>query len=58
MHTGGITMRQLSDECGYSYTYLSRVLHGFRDTDKTRQTIMEALERLEARTRGEANGAG
>lgn len=55
LHIAGITQRQLAKECGYTWTYLSAVLHERKGNDRTRQKIIEALERLEERARREAD---
>ncbi len=50
MHEARITSRMLAKESGYSYEYISEILHGKRGSDKrekTRQNIVAALSRLE-----------
>lgn len=47
MRIAGISNRQLADESGYAYTYLSTVLHGGSGDDKTKARVLEALARLE-----------
>lgn len=49
MHLAGITGKQLAEECGYTNSYLSAVLHGKKGDDTTRQRILDALSRLEDR---------
>lgn len=49
MHSAGISGLQLAAECGFSNTYLSTVLHGKKGAEKTRQRIMDGLERLETK---------
>lgn len=48
MHHAGITGLRLADECGYTNSYLSAILHGRKGSDKSKQTILDALARLEA----------
>ena len=58
MHVYGISIQQLAQESGYSYSYVSAALHGSKaseKSDRTRQKIIEALERLEERARREAD---
>lgn len=50
MHEARITGRMLAKESGYSYGYISEILHakhGSYKREKTRQNIVEALSRLE-----------
>lgn len=54
MHSARITGLQLADECGYSNSYLSAVLHGKKGDEKTKQTILDGLERLEQKRHDEA----
>jgi len=49
MHMAGITGKQLAEECGFTNSYISTVLHGKKGDDSTRQRILEALARLEAK---------
>ena len=49
MRISGITNRQLADESGYAYTYVSTVLHGVKGDENTKARIMDALARLEKR---------
>lgn len=50
MRVAGISNRQLAEESGYAYTYLSTVLHGQKGDQKTQIRILEALARLEQKT--------
>lgn len=47
MRIAGISNRQLAEESGYAYTYISTVLHGGKGDAGTQARITEALERLE-----------
>ncbi len=47
MRISGITNRQLAEESGYAYTYVSTVLHGVKGDENTKTRIMDALARLE-----------
>lgn len=47
MRIAGISNRQLAEEAGYAYTYLSSVLHGVKGDHNTQKRVMEALARLE-----------
>lgn len=47
MHVAGITGKSLAQECGYTNSYVSTVLHGKKGDDNTRQRIMDALIKLE-----------
>lgn len=49
MRIAGITNRQLAEESGYAYTYVSMVLHGVKGDENTKTRIMDALARLEKR---------
>ena len=49
MHLAGITGKQLADECGFTNSYISTVLHGKKGDDTTQQKILDALARLEQR---------
>lgn len=53
MHMAGITGKQLAEECGFTNSYISTVLHGKKGDDSTRQRILEALARLEAKQEAE-----
>lgn len=47
MRVAGITNRQLAEETGFAYTYISTVLHGIKGDEGTKTKILEALARLE-----------
>lgn len=49
LHAGKILQRELAAECGFSETYLSLVLNHERGDEGTKQKVLEALERLEAK---------
>ena len=51
---GVLTGLQLAEECGYTNSYVSAVLHGKKGDEKTKQTILDGLERLEKKRREEA----
>lgn len=51
MHRAGITGKMLAEECGFSNSYISTVLHCKKGDDNTRQRIDEAISRIEARKR-------
>ena len=57
LHVAGISKTELAAECGYTLTHLSHVLNKGAGNDATRQKIMEALGRLEAKARGDTDGA-
>lgn len=54
MHEARITGLQLAEECGYTNSYVSAVLHGKKGDEKTKQTILDGLERLEKKRCEEA----
>lgn len=54
MRIAGISNRQLAEESGYAYTYLSTVLHGGKGDDRTKVRIMNALSRLEQKVISES----
>ena len=64
MHRFRIRNPELAEECGYHKTYLSTVLNGNKDfgseeaAQKTRQHILNALERLKAKRMEEVENAG
>lgn len=47
MRIAGISNRQLAEESGFAYTYISTVLHGKKGDANTQKRVMDALERLE-----------
>lgn len=49
MHVARITGQMLAKECGYSAAYVSSVLNGKRGTEETKENILAALDRLEAK---------
>ena len=49
MFVAKITNRALAVECGYNEAYVSEVLNGRRGTEDTRQKLLDALSRLEAK---------
>lgn len=59
MRIAGITNRQLAEETGFAYTYISTVLHGVKGDANTKTKIMDALARLEKKVvDAEANETG
>lgn len=59
MRIAGITNRQLAEETGFAYTYISTVLHGVKGDVNTKTKIMDALARLEKKVAdAEANETG
>ena len=53
MRIAGITNRQLAEEAGFSYTYVSTVLHGIKGDENTKNKVISALERLEQKVLNE-----
>lgn len=49
MHVAKITGQMLAKESGYCAAYISEVLNNRRGTEDTKQKIIEALCRLEAK---------
>lgn len=49
MHVAKITGSALAKESGYCAAYVSEVLNARRGTEETKQNILDALSRLEAK---------
>ncbi len=52
MHVARITGQMLAKESRYNPSYVSEILNGKRGGEKTIQTILDALSRLEAAQKG------
>lgn len=48
LHLNGLSRKQLARAAGYTPDYITMILNGHRGTtsDKTRKTILDALDRL------------
>ncbi len=57
MHLNNISMKELAEETGCSYTWMSQVLNSHVNPPGTRQRVMGALNRLIERKGGTDEGS-